>query len=82
MVLSLDQQFSSARMVRIDDDHCNPKAIWQQLGSPMDPTPAQVETIKEGSKPIEETVAFRSENGCTHIPLMLSSNDVIVLYLE
>ncbi len=80
--LSLNRQFSSARMVRIDEAHCNPKAIWQQLGSPMDPTPAQVETIKAGSKPIKEPAAFRSENGCTHIPLMLSSNDVIALYLE
>ena len=80
--IELNRVFQSGQIIRIDDNHCNPKEIWKSMGSPMDPTKQQEETIKELSKPVKEELSLSQKENGTGIHLNLSSNDVIVLYLE
>ncbi len=80
--LTVNHAFQKANMLRIDNAHCNPKRIWEEMGSPMDPTPAQVRRITEQSKPVWEPVEVTQENGAFAVTLQLSSNDVILIALE
>lgn len=80
--LQLNRTAGKVEAVRIDDAHCNPKRIWQEMGAPMDPTPAQVEQIKVQSKPVREAVPFENGEDSCSMNLTLSSNDIIVLYVN
>lgn len=66
----------------IDDCHCNPKLLWQQLGSPNLLTREQVEEIKDKSKLIVEKQDFYSEDNRTFINIKLRTNDVVLLTFE
>lgn len=74
--------YEKATAVRIDDTHCNPKRIWQEMGAPMDLTPQQVRKIKEKSVPVEELLDCDIVDGKSHIRLELTSNDIIMITLE
>lgn len=80
--LSVNEVFETAKVMRIDDDHCNPKRIWQEMGAPMDLTPQQVREIKEQSSLVEKTLNPQIIQGESHMKLELSSNDVILITLE
>ena len=77
--LSLDFAASNVTVQRIDDDHCNPKRLWKEIGSPDNLTCAEVVSIKERSKLTEEPLPFAVENGKTVIRLSLSTNDVALI---
>jgi len=72
----------SVTQQRIDDDHCNPKRLWQELGAPQNLTPKQVEEIKERSRLREEMVQFRTENRKTRLHCHLATNDIILYTLR
>lgn len=80
--LSVNEVFETAKVIRIDDDHCNPKRIWQEMGAPKDLTPQQVRKIKEQSSLVEKTLNPQIIQGERHMKLELSSNDVILITLE
>ena len=77
--LSLDFAASDVTVQRIDDDHCNPKRLWKEIGSPDNLTRAEVASIRERSKLIEETLPFSVENGKTVVRLSLATNDVALI---
>lgn len=77
--LSLDFAASDVTVQRIDDDHCNPKRLWKEIGSPDNLTRAEVVSIKERSKLTEEPLPFAVQNGKTVIRLSLSTNDVALI---
>ncbi len=41
---------ASVDIVFLDDHHSNPRTAWLQMGSPMYPTPSQVNTLKAASE--------------------------------
>ena len=67
---------------RIDDDHCNPKKLWQELGAPQNLTPAQVTEIKEKSKLRAEKAEFFIRDGKTVLPCTLQTNDIVLFTAE
>lgn len=77
--LSLVFAASNVTVQRIDDDHCNPKRLWKEIGSPDNLTRAEVASIRERSKLIEETLPFSVENGKTVVRLSLATNDVALI---
>lgn len=79
--LHINQQVNCVTIQRIDDNHCNPKAIWQSMGCPDNLTRSQVEHIKQQTALREEAIPYSSENGCTHDSLVLHTNDVALLTL-
>lgn len=52
--LNLGCAVTGVSVQKIDDTHCNPKAMWQAMGSPDNLTPAQVREICEATRLTEE----------------------------
>lgn len=69
-------------MERIDDDHCNPKRLWREMGSPNNLSPREVEEIKEQSMLVSEPAPFTVEGGKTRLRCELKTNDIAMYTLE
>jgi len=78
--INLDFSVVKYEKIAIDDNHCNPKKIWEELGSPSVLTKEQTEYIKTHSAPQKELVIYPSPT--SSIELELKSNDIILLNLE
>ena len=72
----------SAFKKREDNNHCNPKAEWEALGSPDILTKSQVEEIKAKTTLKTEEIPFSASGGSTIVKLTVETNDVILLSLE
>ena len=79
---SLDFEAVSMTVQRIDDTHCNPKRLWQEMGAPDNLTKAQVEEIKQKSRLTEEPLPFRAADEKTETDISLNTNDVLLLTVK
>lgn len=79
VTLSLDFEARKVTVQRIDDDHCNPKRLWEELGSPDNLTRIQAEEIKERSRLKEEPLQFHATKGKTELAVSLNTNDVMLI---
>ena len=61
---------------KIDETHCNPLKLWQDMGSTIDMKPADAKKIDEATALVEEDQAFGYEDGKVHITASLGVNDV------
>lgn len=61
---------------RIDESHGNPLRLWQEMGSPEQLTPAQVEDIRTRSAVTDEEWPFTWEDGLLTLRAALKVNDV------
>lgn len=77
--ISLDFEMENVIVQYIDDTHCNPKRLWQDLGSPDNLTREQVVEIREKSALCSEPLSFRSADGKTELSVSLSTNDVMLI---
>lgn len=50
------QKIQDVSLYRIDDEHCNPKKVWQEMGSPMEMNAAEIQYIKDNSALVRDTV--------------------------
>lgn len=66
----------------IDNNHCNPKAEREALGSPDILTKSQVAEIKAKTALKAEEISFSANGGSTIVKLTIETNDVILLSLE
>ena len=66
--------FNGVTVYRIDDTHCNPKKVWQDMGANPYPTQEEVEAIKERTKLVAEKIAYDGK-----VNLEISTNDVVML---
>ena len=74
--LELNGNPESVSLYRIDKDHCNPKRIWEEMGSPTEMNPAQIEEIKAKSRLVEENLAVHLVDEKLHLNGSLAVNDV------
>lgn len=72
----LDFEAGKVLVMKIDDEHCNPKKMWTELGAPDNLTRKQVEEIKAATYLREEDLPFSTANGKTVINCSLKTNDV------
>lgn len=72
----------SVQMERIDDNHCNPKRLWMDMGSPPNLTPKQVARIKEDSRLRAEPADYVIRNGKTVLLCNLFTNDIAMYSIE
>ena len=79
ITFSLDFEAKSVTVQRIDDEHCNPKRLWREMGSPDNLTRRQALEIAEKTRLTEEPLPFRAGNGKTEIRVSLSTNDVLLI---
>lgn len=67
---------ASGTVYRIDYDHANPLKAWQAMGSPANPTAAQLEQLGQASRVMPEVMAVSTTGSCT---LTLPPNSAAVL---
>ena len=77
--VTLDFAASEVSIERIDDGHCNPKRIWQEMGAPDNLTKAQAEAIRQQTRLYAEPLLFKAANGKTTFSVPLSTNDVALI---
>ena len=77
--LLLDFEASAVTVQRIDDEHCNPKRLWREIGAPDNLTRAEAREIAERTRLTEEEYPFKAEDGKTELSLSLSTNDVYLI---
>lgn len=75
----LDFEATEVTVQRIDDAHCNPKRLWQELGEPDNLTREQVAEIKERTLLRKEALPFRSIGNETEVHVSCSTNDVLLI---
>lgn len=80
--LELNRRFTQASVTRIDNEHCNPKRIWQELGNPMDPSPDEVQKIIERSRPVSEELTIQAADKGIALSISLHTNDVLMISLN
>ena len=80
--VSFDFEAADVTVQRIDDSHCNPKRLWQEMGAPDNLTGKQVEEIREKSRLREEFLPFRVQDGKTQISISLHTNDVLMITVK
>ncbi len=69
-------------LYRIDEAHCNPLAIWKELGSPAIPTPAEKEEIIRRSSMQKETPEYSYREGSLVLPTELGVNDIFLFTIR
>lgn len=67
---------SEITIAKIDEEHCNPMKLWEEMGNPDYLTPNQVEYIKERSAMVREPTRWSYEEGFVVITGKLDVNDV------
>lgn len=80
--LEIGGRAKAVTVERIDDDHCNPKRLWQEMGSPENLTPAEVEDVKARSRLVNEDAEFAVEDGKTVLRCTLDTNDIVMYTIE
>lgn len=74
--IQLDHAPSAVSLERIDEDHCNPLKLWEEMGSPEELLPRDLERLKEASRLQREEVPFTFENGVLNLQASLGVNDI------
>lgn len=76
ITVEIEHKPKNVILQRIDEEHCNPLKIWEQMGSPKDMTPLQVKDIINKTVVKEENMAFSYEDGKVMLSASLGVNDV------
>ena len=66
----------------MDEDHGNPLAVWQQMGSPVFINRAEEERIRSESEVVEESWPYAVEDGTVRLECALGVNDVYFFTLK
>lgn len=74
--LELPEGAKSVKLYRVDKDHCNPKRVWEEMGSPEDMSPAQIEEIKAKSALTAEDAESEISEKTLTVGGVLEVNDV------
>ena len=74
--VELEQRPQRVYLQRIDENHCNPRRIWEEMGAPDDLTAGEVDYIKENSKMVEEKLSGTYQDGIFKAEVELGVNDL------
>ncbi|MGQ0571052.1 MAG: GH39 family glycosyl hydrolase [Armatimonadota bacterium] len=66
----------SVSLERIDDVHANPRRVWEEMGAPDYPSPAQIARLQDSSALSSESVAWRYEAGTIRMTVTLPPHAV------
>lgn len=76
VTVEMEQAPRKVILQRIDEDHCNPLKIWEEMGRPEGLNAGEVTQIKEKSCMAEEEMAFEFKDGNVYFKAELAVNDV------
>lgn len=74
--LELPGEPQSVFLQRIDEEHCNPLKVWEEMAEPADLNRTEVRRIIEKSAMKEEPLPYRYEDGKLIFSVELAVNDV------
>ncbi len=72
----------TASVKRIDDEHVNPKKIWQEMGKPEYLSASQVEHLKAASELTEEPIKCQSDDSAVSFEIDLPPHSVAAITLK
>lgn len=67
---------------RVDEEHCNPLKVWEDMGRPQDMNRQEVEALKEKTAMVREPWPFTWENGVLTVAAQLGVNDLYLIEIE
>ena len=73
---------SRVYLQRIDETHCNPRKVWEDMGSPNDLNREEVEYIKKASEMVDEELDYTYEDGMLRTEIALGVNDLYFIRIE
>jgi len=71
-----------AWMERIDHDHCNPRRLWEKLGSSPYPDPAELEALHAASELRREVIAVQDAHDGVTFNLDVPPDGIASVTLE
>lgn len=74
--VELDKMPQNVILERIDEDHCNPLKVWEEMGCPADLNAGEIELLKEKSSMVEESIPWEFTDGKLSFRAELAVNDV------
>lgn len=80
--VELENAPKRAYMQRIDEVHCNPRKVWEEMGEPYDLTPAEVTAIMEASAMRDEELDYTYRDGVLTAEVELGINDIYFIRIE
>lgn len=72
----------NAYIERIDEDHCNPRRVWHEMGEPEYLAPKQVEQLEATSRLVKEPLSWKFENQTIQFQVDLPPYSVAAITLE
>jgi xylan 1,4-beta-xylosidase len=72
----------SASIRRIDQDHANPKRLWQEMGEPEYLSAKDLERLEEASQLVSEKQRFSFHDGSISLKVRLSPHAVAAITIE
>jgi xylan 1,4-beta-xylosidase len=73
---------ASARLQRIDEDHANPKRLWQDMGEPEYLSDDDLESLEEASRVISEKQSLKFNDGSVFLKVDLPPHAVAAITIE
>lgn len=80
--VELSEKPKRVYLQRIDETHCNPRRVWEEMGSPNDLNHDEVEYIKTYSDMVDEELEYHYEAGILITEVALGINDVYFIRIE
>lgn len=80
--VEMDHVPESVYLQRIDEDHCNPRKVWEEMGCPNDLTKKETEYIIKASDMRDEEMETSYENGVLSIQVSLGINDIYFIRIR
>lgn len=82
LTVELEKQPKRVYLQRIDEEHCNPRRIWEEMGSPNDLTQKEVEYIRKASEMLDEEIPYQYDNGTIRLEVNVGVNDIYYIRIE
>jgi len=73
---------SEAHIQRIDAEHANPKALWEEMGQPEYLTRQDVEQLQEASSLVKDRQSFSYKDGAVFLEMDLPPHAVAAITME
>lgn len=67
---------------RIDEAHCNPLKVWEEMGSPQELNPKEAAELRKKTALLRELWPFTWENGMLTVTAELGVNDLYFIEIE
>ncbi|MDQ6644066.1 MAG: beta-xylosidase [Chloroflexota bacterium] len=82
IVISNAPKPHAASIQRIDNDHANPKRLWQEMGGPEYPDATQVDLLQSTSQLVKEPLEYGYEDGSISLQVSMAPCSVTAVTID